>query len=119
MKLVDRRPNVELRQEADGQQTVVLSFPYDRALVELARSIPHRRFDWDSREWSAPASDWAALKVEEVLDRYPELNANDEVITWLEGVRRRWIGNVTTTRHDGAGWLVFHGLAGPIPDAVA
>ena len=29
----------------------------------MARSIPHRRFDWDTREWSAPATDWAALKV--------------------------------------------------------
>ena len=56
MELVPRRPNVELRREPDGQETVVLSFPYERTLVEMARSIPHRRFDWDSREWSAPAS---------------------------------------------------------------
>jgi SWI/SNF-related matrix-associated actin-dependent regulator of chromatin subfamily A-like protein 1 len=119
VELAPGRPNIELRRDRDGQRTVVLSFPYDRTLVELARSIPHRRFDWDSREWSAPASDWAALKVEEVLERYPELDANDEVLTWLEGVRRRWIGNVTTTRHDGRGWLVLTALAGPLPDAVA
>jgi SWI/SNF-related matrix-associated actin-dependent regulator of chromatin subfamily A-like protein 1 len=118
MKLVDRRPNVELRHEADGLQTVVLSFPYERTLVEMARSIPHRRFDWDSREWSAPASDWAALKVEEMLERYPELEAAADVEEWLRGVRHRWIGTVTTTRYDGLGWLVLETLAGPLPDAV-
>ena len=54
-----------------------------------------------------------------MLDRYPELNANDEVLTWLEGVRRRWIGNVSTTRYDGRGWLVLTALAGPLPEDVA
>ena len=119
MELVDGRPNIELRRDRSGERTVVLSFPYDRALVEMARSIPHRRFDWDSREWSAPATDWAALKVEEVLARYPELHAEEDVHVWLEGVRRRWIGTVSTTRHDGRGWLVLTTLAGPLPDPVA
>ena len=119
MDLVKDRPNVELRRDREGQLTVVLSFPYDRALVEMARSIPHRRFDWDSREWSAPASDWAALKVAEVLDRCPELDAHADVHAWLDGVRRRWIGTVSTTRHDGTGWLVLTSLAGPLPDALA
>jgi SWI/SNF-related matrix-associated actin-dependent regulator of chromatin subfamily A-like protein 1 len=119
MKLVDRRPNIELRRAPDGEHTVVLSFPYERTLVEMARSIPHRRFDWDSREWSAPASDWAALKVEEMLERYPELQVASEVEEWLRGVRRRWIGTVTTTREDGRGWLVLKTLAGPLPEAIA
>ena len=119
VQLVDDRPNIELRRDRDGQRTVVLSFPYDRTLVEMARSIPHRRFEWDTREWLAPASDWAALKVEEMLERYPELDANDEVITWLEGVRRRWIGNVSTVRFDGRGWWRLDTLAGPIPEAIA
>ncbi len=52
MELVTRdRPNVSLRRLGDGGQWVVLSFPYDAHLVNLARSIPHRRFDWDTREW--------------------------------------------------------------------
>jgi SWI/SNF-related matrix-associated actin-dependent regulator 1 of chromatin subfamily A len=119
MELVDRRPNVELRRESDGQETVVLSFPYERTLVEMARSIPHRRFDWDSREWSAPATDWAALKVEEMLERYPELQPAADVEEWLRGVRRRWIGTVGTTRYDGLGWLVLQTLAGPLPEQIA
>ncbi|HET9123691.1 MAG TPA: DEAD/DEAH box helicase [Solirubrobacteraceae bacterium] len=119
MKLVEPRPNIELRREADGEDIVVLSFPYERTLVEMARSIPHRRFDWETREWSAPASDWAALKVEEMLARYPELRAAAPVEQWLRGVRRRWIGNVTTAREDGAGWFVLQTLAGPLPEPVA
>lgn len=119
MKLVEPRPNIELRREANGEDIVVLSFPYERTLVEMARSIPHRRFDWETREWSAPASDWAALKVEEMLARYPELRAAAQVEEWLRGVRRRWIGNVTTAREDGTGWLVLQTLAGPLPEAVA
>jgi SWI/SNF-related matrix-associated actin-dependent regulator 1 of chromatin subfamily A len=116
MQLVPGRPNVELRRDPDGQQTVVLSFPYDRALVDMARSIPHRRFDWDAREWFAPVSDWAALKVLDILDRYPELEAADDVLAWLNGVSERWIGQVSTARYDGRGWWALATLAGPIPE---
>jgi SWI/SNF-related matrix-associated actin-dependent regulator 1 of chromatin subfamily A len=111
-------PNVFLRpdEDGDGANTVVLSFPYDRGLVDLVRTIPHRRFDWDTREWSAPAGDWAAMKVTEVLERHPELTISDEVRDWLAAVRKRWIGSVTTTRHDGRGWWVLSTLAGPVPE---
>lgn len=109
-------PHVVLRTDPDGHPVVVLSFPYDRALVELVRTIPHRRFDWDTREWSAPAGDWAALKVTEALERYPELRPTPEVVQWLTGVKRRWIGSVSTTRHDGRGWWVLNTLAGTVPE---
>jgi SWI/SNF-related matrix-associated actin-dependent regulator 1 of chromatin subfamily A len=118
MELVPERPNVELSQNRDGEPIVVMAFPYDRAIVELVRTIPHRRFDWDRREWSAPAEDWTALKVAELLERYPELTASAEVVGWLAGVRRRWIGYVRTTRHDGRGWWVLDTRAGPVPDAL-
>jgi hypothetical protein len=119
MKLVPDRAHVELRPDPDGDHIVVLAFPYDRALVDLCRSIPHRRFDWDTREWSAPATDWAAMKVTEALERYPDLIPTPEVLEWLAGVRRRWIGSVTTTRYDGRGWLVLRTLAGPVPEPLA
>jgi superfamily II DNA or RNA helicase len=116
MELVRReRPNVSLRRGADGGESVVLSFPYEARLVDLARSIPHRRFDWDTREWSAPVTDWAGIRVQDILERYPELDASDEVLTWLAGVKRRWIGNVTTVRHDGRGWWRLQTIAGPLP----
>jgi superfamily II DNA or RNA helicase len=88
-------------------------------LVELVRTIPRRRFDWDTREWSAPAEDWAAIKVAEVLERYPELTASREVMSWLSGVQRRWIGYVTTKRHDGRGWWVLDTLGGPVPEELS
>jgi hypothetical protein len=115
MELVPGRPNVELRRSSDGERIVVLSFPYDRTLVDLVRTIPHRRFDWDTREWSAPAEDWAALKVGEALERYPELSVTPGVSAWLTDVGQRWIGAVTTTRYDGRGWWVLRTLAGPVP----
>jgi len=115
MESVPDRPNVELRRDRGGEQFVVLSFPYDRALVELVRTIPHRRFDWETREWSAPAEDWAGMKVAELLARHPHLSADRGVLKWLSGVHRRWIGHVRTTRHDGRGWWVLETLAGPVP----
>jgi SNF2 family DNA or RNA helicase len=116
MELVSDRPNVELRRDREGEQFVVLAFPYDQSLVELVRTIPHRRFDWDSREWSAPATDWAAMKVQEVLERWPELSAHEQVLVWLAGVKQRWIGHVSTVRHDGRGWWTLRTLAGPVPE---
>jgi SWI/SNF-related matrix-associated actin-dependent regulator of chromatin subfamily A-like protein 1 len=115
MQLAPDRPNVELRRDRDGATFVVLAFPYDRALVDQVRTIPHRRFDWDTREWSAPAEDWAGMKVAELLERYPDLTAEEEVLAWLSALKRRWIGYVRTTRHDGRGWWVLETLAGPVP----
>ncbi len=116
MRAVPDTWHVELRPDRDAEPVVVLSFPYDRSLVDLVRTIPHRRFDWDTREWSAPATDWAAMTVQEALERFPELRPSPDVLRWLEGVSRRWIGSVTTTRHDGRGWLVLNTLAGPVPE---
>ena len=116
MHAVPDAPHVALRPDHEGEPLVVLSFPYDRALVDLVRTIPHRRFDWDTREWSAPATDWAAMKVRDALERFPELRPSAEVQEWLAGVRRRWIGSVSTIRHDGRGWLVLNTLAGPVPE---
>jgi hypothetical protein len=116
IELAPERPNVELRRERSGERFVVLAFPYDRALVELVRTIPRRQFDWDTREWSAPADDWAAMKVAEVLALYPELSAEDDVLAWLAKVERRWIGYVRTMRHDGRGWWVLETRAGPVPE---
>jgi len=118
MEPVPERPNVVLRDNREGEPTVVLAFPYDRQLVEAVRTIPHRRFDWDTREWSAPAEDWTAIKVAELLERYPDLTADDEVWQWLSGIERRWIGYVRTTRHDGRGWWVLDTRAGQIPPAL-
>ncbi|HWF35496.1 MAG TPA: DEAD/DEAH box helicase [Solirubrobacteraceae bacterium] len=119
MELAPERPNVELREDPDGERFVVLAFPYERALVELVRTIPRRRFDWDTREWYAPADDWAAIKVVEVLGRYPELTVEDAVLEWLAAAERRWLGYVRTTRYDGRGWWVLDTRGGTVPEELS
>ncbi len=118
MQLVEERPNVELRRGADGATIVVLAFPYDPHIVALVRGIPQRRFDWDKREWWAPVDDWAGVHVAEVLDRFPELTTSPQVDAWLAAIERRWVGRVSTTRHDGRGWWVLRTRAGTLPDAL-
>jgi SWI/SNF-related matrix-associated actin-dependent regulator of chromatin subfamily A-like protein 1 len=117
-ELVQNGPNVKLRPRGELEPLVVLSFPYDPDIVALVRTIPNRRFDWDTREWSAPADDWAAIKVAEGLERFPELTSTPEVQQWLAGIERRWIGYVSTVRHDGRGWWVLDTRAGTVPETL-
>ena len=99
-------PNVQLRTDAEGREIVVLAFPYDVRIVEAARRIPGRRFDWDRREWWALADDWVGAHVADIVARFPELEPSDEAAAWLRGIGKRWIGSVGTARHDGRGWFV-------------
>jgi SWI/SNF-related matrix-associated actin-dependent regulator 1 of chromatin subfamily A len=115
MQLVPGRANVELRQAGDGEDLVVLAFPYDANIVARVRAIPNRRFDWEAREWSAPADDWSAVRVAEILERFPELTTDSGVDEWLEGIERRWVGYVRTSRFDGRGWWVLDTMAGTVP----
>jgi SWI/SNF-related matrix-associated actin-dependent regulator of chromatin subfamily A-like protein 1 len=118
MEIVDPGPNVVLRSDASGEPIVVLGFPYDVHVVDAVRRIPGRRFDWDRREWFAPADDWVGVHVADVLARFPELTTAPEVDAWLSGLRERWIGRVATTRHDGRGWFDLRTRAGSVPAAI-
>jgi SWI/SNF-related matrix-associated actin-dependent regulator of chromatin subfamily A-like protein 1 len=115
MRLLPSAPNVELRTDPERGRIVVLSFPYDPQLVEVVRGIPHRRFDWEAREWWAPVQDWVALHVADVLRRFPELVPSEEASAWLREIERRWLGRVSTTRYDGRGWFVLETAAGEVP----
>ena len=114
MELLPQPPNVELRGSGD-EQIVVLAFPYDASIVNVVRGIPGRRFDWDRREWWAPADDWVGVHVLGVIDRFPDLTASDEVVEWLAAIERRWIGVVGATRYDGRGWWTLSTRAGGPP----
>jgi hypothetical protein len=118
MQLAAERPNVELRRDEQGAPVVVLAFPYDPHIVAVVRGIPNRRFDWDAREWWAPVDDWVGVHVADVLARFPDLTPSDEVAEWLRGIERRWVGRVTTMRHDGRGWWVLQTRAGTVPEAL-
>src|SRR3712207_2153985 len=118
MEAIDSGPNVVLRLDADGRRIVVLAFPYDAHVVDAVRRIPGRRFDWDRREWFAPAEDWVGVHVADILARFPELEAAPDVAAWLGALRERWIGRVVTTRHDARGWFELQTRAGPVPAAL-
>ncbi len=115
MELVPSPSNVELRDDPDRGRIVVLSFPYDVHIVEAVRGIPHRRFNWDTREWWAPVDDWVALHVADILKRFPELEAGERALAWIESIQKRWIGYVKTARYDGRGWWALQTLAGRVP----
>jgi hypothetical protein len=115
MRLVDREPNVSLRSTRDGDRLVVFSFPYNATIVAAVRLIPHRRFDWDAREWLAPVTDWSGVHVGDILDRFPELTTSAEVDEWLKDLKRRWVGYVRTAQYDGKGWWLLKTLAGTVP----
>ena len=97
----------------------MLAFPYDRRIVDVVRGIPHRSFDWDRKEWRAPVDDWVGVHVADVLARFPELTASDDVAEWLRGIDHRWVGSVSTVRHDGRGWWALTTRAGQLPPALA
>ncbi len=103
--------------EGDAQE-VVLAFPYDGHLVAAVRTLPGRRFDWDRREWSAPADGWVAAKLSAILAARPELRRSAEFDAWLAATERRWVGHVRTARYDGRGWFALDTLAGEPPQAL-
>ncbi len=117
MQAVPDEPNVALRPTADGQE-VVLAFPYDGHLVAAVRTLPGRRFDWDRKEWSAPADGWVAAKLSEILRSRPELRRTREFDEWLAATEQHWIGHVRTVRYDGRGWFALDTLAGTPPQAL-
>ena len=119
MELAAGEPNVQLRTDREGREIVVLAFPYDVRIVEAARRIPGRRFDWDAREWWAFVDDWVGAHVAEILARFPELEPSEEAASWLAGLKERWIGRVSTTRHDGRGWFLLRTHAGRLPKPIA
>lgn len=111
--------NVALREGADGR-IVVLSFPYDAHIVAAARTIPGRRFDWDTREWSAPVDDWVAVHVAEIVERFPDLRCSPEVAAWLADTERRWVGRVSAApAGDGSGAFALRSRAGRLPPELA
>ena len=119
LRALPTEPNVKLRPTEDGDgQEVVLAFPYDGHLVAAVRTLPGRRFDWDRREWSAPADGWVAAKLAEILRLRPELTRTPEFDEWLAATERRWVGHVRTVRYDGRGWFALDTLAGAPPEAL-
>jgi len=118
VQLAPSRANVELR-DIRREPHVVFAFPYRADLVDAMRAIPGRRFDWDDKEWSVPQHDTVAPYVADVLARWPELVAHDDVRAWLQAVPTHWLGSVTTRRAGSVGEFLVRTLAGELPDGLA
>jgi len=119
LRLAEPVPNVILRKDPSGADVVVLSFPYRAEIVDAVRGIPGRRFDWDTREWWAAASDVTAPYVRGVLERYPQLSASIEAERWLAQSASGWVARVTAARYDGAGSFVAEVISGEPPEVLA
>jgi SWI/SNF-related matrix-associated actin-dependent regulator of chromatin subfamily A-like protein 1 len=119
MRVADPVNHVELRKNAQGQDSVVFAFPYRADIVDAVRAIPGRRFDWQAKEWWAPRADASAAYVQGVIERFPELAVAPEVEEWLARAVKGWVGRVTAARRDGAGWFVLDPIAGELPDELA
>ena len=113
------RPNLTIRRGPDGRPIVVIAFAYDPKIVHRVRQIPRRRFEWDTREWWAPVDVWTGLEIRNLLAEFPELTTSTEVAVWLRGVEDRWIAQLRTTIHDGAGWWVVETRGGDLPEPLA
>ncbi len=95
MKAVEAGPNVVLRRDQYGHESVVFAFPYRADVVDAVRAIPGRRFDWEAKEWWAPQADATAPYVKGVLERHPWLVVDDEVELWLARAVTGWVGRVS------------------------
>src|SRR3954468_16664506 len=111
--------NVELRLNQHGQESVVFAFPYRSDIVDAVRAIPGRRFDWQAREWWAPADDWGGAHVADIRRRFPQLRVTRDAAAWLDGLGDRWIGRVTTGKHQARGWFICETRAGTLPVALS
>ena len=119
MKPVPPGPNVTLRRDRYGHESVVFAFPYKPDVVDAVRAIPGRRFDWEAREWWAPKADATAPYVKGVLERHGWLVVDDDVQAWLDRAVTGWVGRVGAGRHAGAGAFLLETVAGELEGVLA
>ena len=84
-------------------------------MILAVRTLPNRRFDWDAREWIAPADTWVGARLIEILEQHPELSSSAAVDAWLATIRRSWVGYIRTTAALGTGWFALQPMAGTLP----
>ena len=96
---------------------LVFDFPFDEELNEAVKRLPRRWFDWRRKHWRVPADPRLGRAVEEVLGRFPELNASPEVLAWLTD-SGRWRALGTVVSRDGRGAFVLRTISGDPPEAL-
>jgi len=118
MREVPALQNVLLR-GSEAHREVVFAFPYQADLVDAVRRVPGRRFDWDRREWHAPATIEAAPYVRSVCEAYPDLRVAEDVADWLDEFGSGWVGRVTTGKVGATGRFRLARVVGDLPDELA
>src|SRR5262245_3966009 len=96
----------------DGRGMLIVTFGFDRRLVDLVKSLPNRRWNGERKVWSVPEADILALV--EVL--HPEGFGFDAVVVRLYGEaggRRVAAIQVATAEPRGGDGLAVSSSNGP------
>ncbi|HEX2070080.1 MAG TPA: DEAD/DEAH box helicase [Thermoleophilaceae bacterium] len=101
--------------EERSKQELVFAFPFDEDLNEAVKQLPGRWFDWRRKHWRVPAEAGAAQAVGELLERFPELVVEPDVIAWLTD-SERWRALVSVVIHAGGGAFVVRTVSGELPE---
>jgi SWI/SNF-related matrix-associated actin-dependent regulator of chromatin subfamily A-like protein 1 len=117
--LVDSQPlpgagRVWLLVEDRSKRELVFDFPFDEDLNEAVKGLPGRWFDWRRKHWRVPADTGSAKAVGELLEQFPELVVEPDVVAWLTD-SDRWQALVSVVIHEGAGAFVVRTVAGDPP----
>jgi hypothetical protein len=108
------RGRVSLRAEERAKQELVFAFPFDEDLNEAVKELPGRWFDWRRKQWRVPAEAGSAKAVGELLERFPDLLVEPDVVAWLTD-SDRWRALVSVVIHEGAGAFVVRTVSGDLP----
>jgi len=100
--------------EDRSKRELVFDSPFDEDLNEAVKELPGRWFDWRRKHWRAPAETGSAKAVGELLDQFPELVVEPDVVAWLTD-SDRWQALVSVVIHEGAGAFVVRTVAGDPP----
>ena len=97
---------------------LVFDFPFNEELNEAVKRLPRRWFDWRRKHWRVPADPRLGRAVEEVLGRFPELEAAPEVLEWLTD-SGRFKALVTVVARGARGAFVLRTISGNPPAELA
>ena len=92
----------------------MFEYPYDEELNEALRGLPGRWFNWRHKHWRVPADPRLARSVETVLARFPALDAEPQVLAWLDD-SGSWRALATAVVHEGSGVFMLRTLSGEAP----
>ena len=109
------RGRVWMLAERGREREMVFAFAFDEELNDAVKQLPRRWFDWRRKHWRVPADPRAAKEIEELLARFPTLQADAEVLSWLSD-SDRWRGLVSVLAHEGEGAFVVRTLSGDVPE---